>query len=83
MHERPIKPLIDSLVKLGANIHYLENKGFPPIEIKSEKLTSGKLKLPGNISSQFISALLLIAPTIKDGLNLEITSKFYPNRILI
>ena len=75
MHERPIKPLIDSLVKLGANIHYLENKGFPPIEIKSEKLTSGKLKLPGNISSQFISALLLIAPTIKGGLNLEITSK--------
>ena len=75
MHERPIKPLIDSLVKLGSNIHYLENKGFPPIEIKSEKLTSGKLKLPGNISSQFISALLLIAPTIKGGLNLEITSK--------
>ena len=75
MHERPIKPLIDSLVKLGANIHYLENKGFPPIEIKSEKLTSGKLKLPGNISSQFISALLMIAPTIKDGLNIEITSK--------
>ena len=75
MHERPIKPLIDSLVKLGANIHYLENKGFPPIEIKSEKLSSGKLKLPGNISSQFISALLLIAPTIKGGLNLEITSK--------
>ena len=75
MHERPIKPLIDSLVKLGSNIHYLENKGFPPIEIKSKKLTSGKLKLPGNISSQFISALLLIAPTIKGGLNLEITSK--------
>ena len=75
MHERPIKPLVDCLVKLGANIHYLENKGFPPIEIKSEKLSSGKLKLPGNISSQFISALLLIAPTIKGGLNLEITSK--------
>ena len=75
MHERPIKPLIDSLVKLGANIHYLENKGFPPIEIKSKKLTSRKLRLPGNISSQFISALLMIAPTIKDGLNLEITSK--------
>ena len=75
MHERPIKPLIDSLIKLGANIHYLENKGFPPIEIKSKKLTSRKLRLPGNISSQFISALLMIAPTIKDGLNLEITSK--------
>ena len=45
MHERPIKPLIDSLVKLGANIHYLENKGFPPIEIKSKKLKSKKLSL--------------------------------------
>ena len=75
MHQRPLKPLIDSLVKLGANIHYLENKGFPPIEIKSKKLKSKKLSLPGNISSQFISALLLIAPTIKGGLNLEITSK--------
>jgi len=75
MHERPIKPLIDSLVDLGAEIKYLEKEGFPPIEIKSKKLTSGKLRLPGNISSQFISALLLIAPTIKGGLKLEITSK--------
>ena len=75
MHERPIKPLIDSLVKLGANIHYLENKGFPPIEIKSKKLKSKKLSLAGDISSQFISALLLVAPTIENGLSLKITSK--------
>ena len=75
MHERPIKPLVDCLLELGAEIKYLENEGFPPIEIKSKKLKSKKLSLPGDISSQFISALLLVAPTIENGLTLEITSK--------
>tara|TARA_Y100000389_G_scaffold54123_1_gene50016 strand:+ start:537 stop:1757 length:1221 start_codon:yes stop_codon:yes gene_type:complete len=75
MHERPIKPLIDCLIELGAKIKYLEKEGFPPIEIKSKKLKSKKLSLPGDISSQFISALLMIAPTIENGLTLEITSK--------
>ena len=75
MHERPIKPLIDCLAELGTEIKYLEKKGFPPIEIRSKKLKSKKLSLPGDISSQFISALLLVAPTIENGLNLEITSK--------
>ena len=75
MHERPIKHLIDCLVELGAEINYLEKEGFPPIEIKSKKLKSKKLSLPGNISSQFISALLMVAPTIENGLTLEITSK--------
>lgn len=75
MHERPIKPLIDCLKDLGAEIKYLEKEGFPPIEIKSKKLKSKKLSLQGDISSQFISALLLVAPTIENGLTLEITSK--------
>ena len=75
MHERPVKPLIDCLKELGAEIKYSEKEGFPPIEIKSKKLKSKKLSLPGNISSQFISALLLVAPTIENGLTLEITSK--------
>ena len=75
MHERPIKPLIDCLIELGAEIKYLEKEGFPPIEIKSKKLKSKKLSLPGDISSQFISALLMVAPTIENGLILEITSK--------
>ena len=75
MHERPVKPLIDCLKELGAEIKYLEKEGFPPIEIKSKKLKSKKLSLPGDISSQFISALLMIAPTIENGLTLEITSK--------
>ena len=73
MHERPIKPLIDCLKDLGAEIKYLGKEGFPPIEIKSKKLKSKKLSLTGNISSQFISALLLVAPTIESGLTLEIT----------
>ena len=75
MHDRPVKPLIDCLKDLGAEIKYLEKEGFPPIKIKSKKLKSNKLSLPGDISSQFISALLLVAPTIENGLNLEITSK--------
>ena len=75
MHERPVKPLIDCLKELGSEIEYLENKGFPPIEIKSKKLKSKKLSLAGDISSQFISALLLVAPTIENGLSLKITSK--------
>ena len=75
MQERPIKPLIDCLIKLGASINYLEKEGFPPIEIKNKKLSSGKIRLPGNVSSQFISALLMVAPTIENGLTLEINSK--------
>ena len=75
MHERPVKPLIDCLKELGAEIKYLKKEGFPPIEIKSKKLKRKKLSLPGDISSQFISALLLVAPTIKNGLTIEITSK--------
>ena len=75
MHERPVKPLINCLKELGSEIKYLKNKGFPPIEIKSKKLKSKKLSLEGDISSQFISALLLVAPTLKNGLSLKIKSK--------
>ena len=75
MHERPIKPLVDCLLELGAEIKYLDKDGFPPIEIKSKKLVGGKLRLKGSISSQFISALLMIAPKLDNGILLEITSK--------
>ena len=75
MHERPVKPLIDCLTELGSEIKYLEKEAVLPVEIKSKKLKSKKLCLPGDISSQFISALLMIAPTIENGLTLEITSK--------
>lgn len=73
MHQRPIKPLVDCIRKLGIEIRYLKNEGFPPIEILgNETIEGGELTIPGNISSQFISALLLIAPKLKNGLSLRI-----------
>ena len=75
MHERPIKPLIDCLLELGTEIKYLNKNGFPPIEIKGGELKSKKLIIKGNISSQFISALLMIAPKLENGIHLEIVSK--------
>jgi 3-phosphoshikimate 1-carboxyvinyltransferase len=86
MKERPIKILVDALIQLGANIDYLENDGFPPIKIKGQKLTASKISLQANVSSQYISALLLIAPSLPNGLELEligeITSFSYINMTL-
>lgn len=86
MKERPIKILVDALNQLGANITYEENEGFPPIRIKGKKLTQNKVSLPANVSSQYISALLLIAPKLENGLELtlegEITSIPYINMTL-
>ncbi|GHV10724.1 3-phosphoshikimate 1-carboxyvinyltransferase [Fibrobacterales bacterium] len=62
MHERPIKDLVDALRSLGANIEYLENDGYPPLRIKPTGLNGGKVKIKGNISSQFLTALLIAAP---------------------
>ena len=81
MKERPIKILVEALQQLGAKIDYLENEGFPPIKITGQKLTNNKVSLPANVSSQYISALLLIAPKLQNGLELtligEITSVPY------
>ena len=81
MKERPIKILVDALNELGAEITYEENEGFPPIRIKGKKITKNKVSLPANVSSQYISALLLIAPKLENGLVLtlegEITSVPY------
>ena len=78
MKERPIGILVDALRQLGAEISYEENEGFPPIRIKGKKLTRNKVSLAANVSSQYISALLLIAPKLGNGLELtlegEITS---------
>ena len=72
MKQRPIGVLVDALKDLGADINYLGETGFPPLHIKGKKLKGGQLKIAGNISSQFISALLLIAPVLENGLRLEI-----------
>ncbi|RTL09828.1 MAG: 3-phosphoshikimate 1-carboxyvinyltransferase, partial [Flavobacteriaceae bacterium] len=81
MKERPIKILVDALNQLGAEITYQENEGFPPIKIKGRKITQNRVSLPANVSSQYISALLLIAPKLENGLELslegEITSVPY------
>ena len=75
MKERPIKILVEALQQLGAEISYEENEGFPPIKIKGKKLSQGKISLPADVSSQYISALLLIAPKLKDGLELTLQGK--------
>ena len=81
MKERPIKILVDALNCLGAEIYYEEKEGFPPIRIQGKKLTNNKVALPANVSSQYISALLLIAPKLENGLELtlegEVTSVPY------
>lgn len=81
MKERPIKILVEALQQLGAEIAYQENDGFPPIKIKGKTLTKNKVSLPANVSSQYISALLLIAPKLENGLELtlegEVTSISY------
>ena len=86
MKERPIKILVDALRQLGATIKYEENEGFPPIRIKGKKLIANKVSLLSNVSSQYISALLLIAPKLENGLVLtlegEITSIPYINMTL-
>jgi 3-phosphoshikimate 1-carboxyvinyltransferase len=71
MKERPIKILVDALISLGARIEYVENEGFPPLKIKGKKLTKDIVEIEGNVSSQYISALLLIAPTLENGLKLQ------------
>jgi len=68
LNQRPIKDLVDALTDLGANIQYLKNDGFPPLKIIGKKLKGGEVSIQADISSQFISALLLIAPTLKEGL---------------
>lgn len=81
MKERPIQILVEALQELGADISYMENAGFPPIKIKGQKLTKHKVSLKANVSSQYISALLLIASKLENGLELtlegEITSVPY------
>lgn len=86
MKERPIKILVEALQDLGADITYEENEGFPPIKINGKKLTNNKVSLKANVSSQYISALLLIASKLENGIELtlegEITSVPYINMTL-
>lgn len=72
LHNRPIQTLVNALKSLGAEINYAEKDGFLPLEINGKTLEGGSINIAGTISSQFISALLMIAPTLKNGLQLNI-----------
>lgn len=72
MRERPIAELVEALESLGAEIRYLDKKGYPPIQIKSGIKRGGKVRVKTTRSSQFVSALLLIAPYLKSGLQIEL-----------
>jgi len=75
MQERPIGALVTALQAAGADISYMEKKGYPPLHIRGKQLEGGTLTLPSNISSQYVSALLMIAPTMRHGLQLELVGK--------
>jgi len=73
MKQRPIKILVDALLSLGAEIEYLEAEGCPPLRIHGRQLAGGPLSIDGSTSSQYISALLMIAPTLANGMTLTLT----------
>jgi len=75
MQERPIKILVEALRSLGADIQYEKEEGYPPLRIIGKKLEKSQVSLPANISSQYISALLLIAPSLEHGLELDLIGK--------
>jgi len=72
MCKRPISPLVDALRYLGADISYAGEEGFPPLYIRGQQLEGGQLEVPSNVSSQYISALLLIGPMLNNGLQLRL-----------
>ncbi len=75
MKERPIKVLVEALQQLGAQISYEIEEGFPPIRIKGQKITANKVSIPANVSSQYISALLLIGPKLENGIELNLVGE--------
>ena len=75
MQNRPIKILVTALRELGAEIYYLDKEGYPPLKIIGKKLGNNFVEIEGNISSQYISALLLVAPTLQKGLQLRFKSE--------
>ena len=75
MKERPISVLVDALNSLGAQISYLEKEGYPPLKILGSNITGKEVELAGNTSSQYITALLLIAPTLENGLRIKLQGK--------
>lgn len=77
MLERPIKPLVEALRELGGDIDYVEKEGFMPLRITGRAMEGGSVKIPGDISSQFLSAILMISPYLKNGIQMEIVGELF------
>ena len=75
MQNRPIRILVDALRSLGAEISYLKKEGYPPLKIEGKKIRKKRVSIHGNVSSQYISALLLMAPGLENGLEIELLGK--------
>ncbi|MCB9192520.1 MAG: 3-phosphoshikimate 1-carboxyvinyltransferase [Flavobacteriales bacterium] len=75
MKQRPIAELVDALRNLDAEIEYVENEGFPPLKIAGKKLKGGEVDIPASVSSQFVSALMMIGPMMENGLQIHLKGK--------
>jgi 3-phosphoshikimate 1-carboxyvinyltransferase len=73
MKQRPVGGLVEAMRETGAEIDYIENIGYPPLLIRGRNVTGGRIRLDASLSSQFVTALLLLAPTLEDGLTIELT----------
>ena len=72
MHERPVGNLVEALQSLGAEIRYIDREGYPPLKIYGRHLEGGEVSLDAGISSQFISALMMIGPALQNGLKINL-----------
>ncbi len=75
MQQRPVAPLVNALRELGADISYQKEEGYPPLLIRGKKLEGREIAIPANMSSQFISALMLIAPTLPEGIRISLQGR--------
>lgn len=82
LKQRPLNHLTNALIQLGADLNFIDKQGFAPLEIKGKLLEGGKIKIDASVSSQFISALMLIAPFLKQGLEIELVGTTVSNSYL-
>ncbi|MBL7923829.1 MAG: 3-phosphoshikimate 1-carboxyvinyltransferase, partial [Bacteroidia bacterium] len=80
--ERPVRPLVETLQQLGAGIRYLKKEGFPPLLLSGGKMLGGSISIRADVSSQFVSALLLIAPRLSGGLRLQLSGKVVSSKYI-
>ncbi len=83
MQQRPVKPLVDALNGLGADIHYLENDGFPPLKINAATLKGNEITIDASVSSQFISAIMMIAPSLPQGLTIHLSGEIVSHSYIL